>query len=137
MRMSSSPVRLSEALTMENRKEEAPNVVTEPRFRELLSQGFVAEIICQADCNKRNGHWYGEWILRAIDGDGTKARLLVKVPRYANLDVEARVFKTVNGLLSFMLELGFATANIPVREGHRTINTVAQKDASESSSNSD
>lgn len=110
---------------MEFKQEAAPNVVTEPRFRELLSQGHDTEILCLEDCNKRSGHWYGEWIMRAISRDGTSEKLLVKVPRHAHLDVEARTFKTVNGLVSFMLELGFATANIPVRKGHRALNSVA------------
>lgn len=112
---------------MEFKQEAAPNVVTEPRFRELLSLGYDTEILCLEDCNKRSGHWYGEWIMRAISRDGTSDKLLVKVPRHAHLDVEARTFKTVNGLISFMLDLGFATANIPVRKGHRALNSLANE----------
>lgn len=120
---------------MEFKKEEAPNVVTEPRFRDLLTQGFVAEIVCQEDCSRRSGSWYGQWIMHVTDEDGRQERLLVKIPRHGHLDVEARVFKTVNGLVSFMLELGFETANIPLREGQRAINRMVSKDPETDRSN--
>ena len=43
---------------------EAPNVVTEARFRELVESGYSAEILCQQSAHKKGPSYYGGWIMR-------------------------------------------------------------------------
>ena len=43
---------------------EAPNVVTEARFRELVESGYIAEILCQESAHKKGPSYYGVWIMR-------------------------------------------------------------------------
>ncbi|WP_420006473.1 hypothetical protein [Arenibacterium sp. LLYu02] len=37
----------------------APNVVTEDSLRDLLSDGFLIEAICNQTAEKRHNSWYG------------------------------------------------------------------------------
>jgi hypothetical protein len=45
---------------------EAPNVVTEARFRELVESGYSAEILCQESAHKKGPSYYGVWVMRAV-----------------------------------------------------------------------
>ena len=103
-------------------QKEAPNVVTEPRFRQLLAKGYQAEVVCRQDAHRKSSVWYGEWIVRIVDQERSFEKLLVTTPRYAGDadEVKLRVFKTINGLASFMHGLGFAHFDVPFREGGRT-----------------
>jgi hypothetical protein len=40
--------------------------------------------------------------------------------------LEPRIFKTLNGLFSFMLDLGFAHVDIPCHEGNHTIQALPE-----------
>lgn len=102
-------------------EKEAPNVVTEPRFRQLLAKGFNAEIVCQADAYCKAAVWYGEWILRVVNQERTFEKILVTTPRRAgDSDVKFRVFKTINGLSSFMHRAGFTHVHVPFQRGGRS-----------------
>lgn len=103
-------------------EEDAPNVVTEPRLRQLLTKGHQAEIVCRLEPERKHGTWYGDWIIRVVDEDRTVERVLVTVPRHARKadEIGPRVFKTLNGLYSFMLDMGFTHVHIPSHKGGRS-----------------
>lgn len=107
---------------MDKLENEAPNVVTEAGFRQLLAKGYDAEIVCKADAYIKASVWYGEWIIRGVNSERTDERVLVTVPRSAveAEELKFRVFRTINGLVSFMHKAGFAHVDVPLREGHRS-----------------
>lgn len=108
---------------------ETPNVVTEPKFRQLVANGYHAEIVCQAAAYRKASVWYGEWIVRVVNLEGTFEKLLVTTPRrVGDMDeIKVRVFKTINGLSSFMHEVGFAHLDIPFLFGGRTIQSLSKE----------
>lgn len=101
---------------------EAPNVVTEPRFRQLMRQGYQAEVVCEEQAFVKASVWYGAWVIRVIDANGTIEKLLVTTPRRASDrgEIKIRVFKTINGLSSFMHNAGFTHIHIPFLKGGRS-----------------
>ena len=100
---------------------EAPNVVTEARFRQLLAKGYQAEVVCLAEAFCKASVWYGEWIIRVVNRERTFEKLLVTTPRRVGDadEVKVRVFKTINGLSSFMHRVGFTHVHAPFHRGGR------------------
>ena len=109
---------------------EAPNVVTEPGFRHLMANGYQAEVVCKAEAYRKASVWYGEWIVRAINDQQNSEKVLVTTPRRVegSDEVKVRVFKTINGLSSFMHDMGFGHLDIPFRRGGRTRQSLPDKD---------
>lgn len=105
---------------------ETPNVVTELRFRQLLAEGYHVEVVCQVEANRKASVWYGEWIVRVVNPEGTFEKLLVTAPRRVGEidEIKVRVFKTINGLSSFMHEMGFVHLDIPFFVGGRTLQSL-------------
>ena len=103
-------------------QKEAPNVVTEPGFRQLLAKGYQAEVLCRQDAYIKASVWYGEWIVRVVDQERTFEKLLVTVPRRIGDadEVRIRTFRTINGLASFMHRHGFAHVDVPFQQGGRS-----------------
>lgn len=107
-----------------------PNVVTEGRLRSLMTEGFTAEVICVSPATRKAAVWYGKWVIRGVSQDGSSERLLVLSRASADKDeVQIREFKTANGLISFLSDLGCSHANIPLEEGGRSSHTLQTKDA--------
>lgn len=105
----------------------APNVVTEGRLRSLMAEGFYAEVICTTSATRKAAVWYGKWVIRGVSHDGSSERLLVLSRASADKDeVQIREFKTANGLISFLSDLGCSHANIPLKEGGRSTHTLHQ-----------
>lgn len=106
--------------------DEAPNAMTEARFRELMRRGYQAEVACTADSRRSNGKWHGEWIVRVVDKDKAVEKVLMKMPRHASSgqDLEPRRFKTIDGLHSFMTAVGFIHVHIPAYEGSRSVQAL-------------
>ena len=98
--------------------DEAPNVVTEDGLRDLLSAGYLAEVVCKEMAEKRHNSWYGTWVVRAVSKDGLADKMLVTSRSY----LKVREFKTIVGLVSFLHDLGCKTVSIPLeldgRERH-------------------
>lgn len=106
---------------------EAPNVVTETQLRSLLQRGYHAEVVCRAAAYRSNAVWYGEWFIRAVNPEKSVEKLLVPGRRRkGEEEITLRIFKTANGLISFLEGIGFETAHIPMQEGGRTVHTVAK-----------
>jgi hypothetical protein len=105
---------------------EAPNVVTEIKFRSLIEEGYHAEVYSHAAAFRKSAVWYGEWTIRVVNEDRTFERMLV-VGRTAKGDdgeIRIREFKTANGLISFLVGLGYTNANIPLGEGGRSLHVL-------------
>lgn len=86
----------------------------------------MAEIVCQEAAFRKASIWYGEWIVRVVNAERTYQKVLITSPRRANeLDeVKIRLFKTINGLTSFMHEVGFAHVDVPLIVGGRSLQTL-------------
>jgi len=110
-------------------EKEAPNVVTEPGFRHLLAKGYQAEVVCQAEAHRKASVWYGEWIIRVINDQQTFEKVLVTTPRrVGDVDeVRVRIFKTINGLVSFMHEMGLSHLDVPFQRGGRSRQSLPDK----------
>ena len=99
---------------------EAPNVVTEARFRELVESGYSAEILCQESAHKKGPSYYGVWIMRAVSDDGVEKLLVTARTRTTYNDIKIREFKTITGVVSFFIGIGFSHTDVPLEEGQRT-----------------
>jgi len=107
---------------------EAPNVVTEARFRELVESGYSAEILCQESAHKKGPSYYGVWIMRAVSDDGVEKLLVTARTRTTYNDIKIREFKTITGVVSFLIGIGFSHADVPLEEGQRTTHKLAKTD---------
>ena len=92
-----------------------PNVVTEDGLRDLLSDSYLIEVICNQTAEKRHNSWSGSWVVHAVAEDGQDSRMLVTSRSVFKL----REFKTIVGLVSFLADMGCTTASIPLEEGGR------------------
>lgn len=95
------------------------NGVSEEGFKELIAQGFSAEVVCAATPEKTSNNWVGAWNFRAIAPDGGVERVLVS---QRVLD-RPRSIRSVVGVISLLHELGVRRIVIPFEEGGRAINT--------------
>lgn len=113
---------------------EAPNVVTETQLKSLLRRGYHAEVVCRAAAYRHNAVWYGEWFIRAVNPENSVEKLLVPGRRRkGEEEITLRIFKTANGLISFLEGIGFASAHIPMQEGGRTVHVLAEGPSSKGS----
>lgn len=98
-----------------NLLEQGPNVVSEDGFKQLLEEGYFAEVVCMRGAEKQYNTFSGNWIIRAVSPDGEVERVLVTSRR----DFKTREFKTTNGLLAFIDQFEINIQSIPWREGVR------------------
>jgi hypothetical protein len=107
---------------------EAPNVVTEARFRELVESGHSAEILCQESAHKKGPSYYGVWIMRVVSDDGVEKLLVTARTRTTYNDIKIREFKTISGVVSFFIGLGFAHVDLPLEAGTSRTHKLAPPD---------
>ena len=107
---------------------EAPNVVTEPRFRDLATNGYRVEVVCRESAYKKGPNWHGVWILRAVSDDGVEKLLVTARTRTSRNDIKIREIKTVTGVISFLLGIGFSHADIPLEKGKRTVQKLSSEE---------
>lgn len=105
---------------------EAPNVVTAAGFKTLVESGYSVEVVCKQDAYRKNSVWHGIWLLRAVNDDGVEKELVTARARPDGDFIQLRTFKTVTGLVSFLIELGFSVVAFPVYEGQRWTFTLAE-----------
>ncbi|MEP2096473.1 MAG: hypothetical protein ABJV68_09365 [Paracoccaceae bacterium] len=115
-------------------EKEAPNVVTEAGFRDLIEAGYHVEVVCKEDAYRKNSVWHGVWILRAVNDDGVEKQLVTARARRGGDYIKVRNFKTVTGLVSFLIDLGFTVIAFPVLEGQRWTFTLSQEEDGDSNS---
>lgn len=111
---------------------EAPNVVTEAGFKELIESGYQVEVVCKEDAYRKNSVWHGLWVLRAISHEGVEKQLVTARARSGGDHIQVRKFKTVTGLVSFLIDLGFSVVSFPVYEGQRWTFMLSHTDDSNS-----
>ncbi|MEO1556278.1 MAG: hypothetical protein AAFS01_07580, partial [Pseudomonadota bacterium] len=63
------------AMAMDLAKE-APNVVTEAGFKDLIESGYHVEVVCMEDAYRKNSVWHGLWVLRAVSDEGIEKQLV-------------------------------------------------------------
>lgn len=115
-----------------NWENEAPNVVTEGGFRELVESGYRAEILCQEPAHRKGPSYYGVWVMRAVSDEGVEKLLVTARTRTTYNDIKIREFKTITGVVSFLIGIGFSHADVPLEEGHQTSHKLAATDQSSS-----
>ena len=109
-------------------REEAPNVVTEPRFRDLAASGYRVEVVCKTDAYKKGPNWHGVWILRAVSDEGVEKLLVTARTRTSRNDIKIREIRTVTGVISFLQGIGFSHSDIPLEEGKRTVHKLSSEE---------
>ncbi|ASM75094.1 MULTISPECIES: hypothetical protein [Roseobacteraceae] len=113
---------------------EAPNVVTTKHFHELLRSGFQAEVVCTEDAYKKAAVWYGEWVVRVVNADGTFEKHIssTRMPSTPGENIKIRTAKTANGLISLLHAAGFRIPAIPMEKGTRQILSLGDNPATPS-----
>ncbi|MEM9589791.1 MAG: hypothetical protein AAF967_00455 [Pseudomonadota bacterium] len=89
-------------------------------FKRRASDGYTVEVVTQSDALEKGPSWHGVWIIRAVSDDGMEKLLVTARTRTSRGDIKIRVFKTVTGVISFLVGIGFSHADIPLEEGQRT-----------------
>lgn len=107
---------------------EAPNVVTEAGFRDLIASGYHVEILCMGDAYRKNSVWCGHWVLSAVNDQGCQRHLVTARARTSGDSIKIRTFKTITGLVSLLVDMGFAFVSFPVYEGQRCTVTLSECD---------
>lgn len=107
---------------------EAPNVVTETEFRNLMRCGYHAEVVCNGGTEARSSVWYGNWIIRAVSPDGREEKTLVPARKRENR-IMFREFKTASAIISFLSALGCRAVTIPLDAGMRATHIIPQEDS--------
>ena len=115
------------AMAMDLAKE-APNVVTEAGFKDLIESGYHVEVVCMEDAYRKNSVWHGLWVLRAVSDEGIEKQLVTARARTSGDAIQIRKFKTVTGLVSFLIDLGFSVVAFPVYQGQRWTFTLSQSE---------
>ncbi|MFD1796800.1 hypothetical protein ACFSC1_12485 [Paracoccus aurantiacus] len=93
-------------------RNEVPNVLSEDDIPNRLAEGWRIVVISLQDAEKRQSYWYGQWGIKAVSGDGKYEQTLVT----ARKGMEARVFRSINGLVSFLDQFGITIHSIPTKE---------------------
>ncbi len=101
-----------------------PNVITEQGLRELTEQGHGVEVLCLTDPERKGPSWYGLWIMRTVGADDNEKLLVTARTRLTQNAIKVREFKTATGVISFLIGIGFANANIPLKEGETTLHRL-------------
>ena len=82
----------------------------------IYSPGFedstLGNIFCAEVHRSRSNLWSGRWQIACVSPDGDERRLLV-----IHRNIEPREFLTANGLISFLVDIGFGTVAFPVQVG--------------------
>lgn len=97
---------------------ELTNGVSEEGLRELVEQGYTTEVVCVDDPHFTGQYFAGKWNIRAISPDGESEMVLVTQRRTR----QPREIKTINGVISLLLNLGYDGVNLPMRTGGRRSN---------------
>ena len=99
-------------------KIELTNGVSEEGLRELVEQGYTTEVVCVDDPYFTGQYFAGKWNIRAVSPDGESEMVLVTQRRTK----QPRDIKTINGVISLLLNLGYDGVNLPMQTGGRRLN---------------
>lgn len=101
-----------------------PNVTTEQGLRELVENGHTVEVLCEGEPERKGPSWYGVWTMRTISPEGHERLLVTARNRPSHVDLKVREFKTATGVISFLIGVGFSQANIPFKDGAKTLHSL-------------
>ena len=99
-------------------KIELPNGVSEEGLRELVDQGYTTEVVCVDDPQYTGQYFMGKWNIRAVSPDGESEMVLVTQRKTK----QPREIKTIIGVISLLVGLGYDGVNLPMRAGGRRSN---------------
>ena len=100
---------------------EAPNVVSESVLKHLIvEEGHSMEVVCQSPPELVHGQWRGSWFVKAIDPDTGTEKLLIPFRVTPSQGIKIREFKTATGLISFIVQIGFEVAALPMVDGQKS-----------------
>ncbi len=85
---------------------------------EVLREGWHLEVLCRTKAFLRSSYWYGEWVILFISPEGNREAPLLRVRSKGGAD-DMRLFKTVNGVFSFLTQNGVPAPHIPSLAGER------------------
>ena len=97
---------------------ESREAVYEEKFRELVKYGHQVMVVCLRTPIRRAGVFHGLWDIRCVSADGRDEQVLV-VARQELGGPRPRTFKTLAGIVSFLLTLGLVAVSVPMVEGGR------------------
>lgn len=97
-----------------------PNVLSEDEIPNRLADGWRIVVIALEDAEKRQSYWYGLWGIKAVSLDGGYEQTLITHRK----GMEARVFKSINGLVSFLDQFGISMHLIPTKKAQLAWQTV-------------
>lgn len=90
--------------------------VSESVFKDCINAGGKLRIVCGKDAQPTKGSFRGHWRLYAQNpeqGDWVRLNLF----RAMKSGFNPRIFRTANGLLGFVIDLGFPAGAIPFKKG--------------------
>ena len=92
-------------------RSEEPRVIVEEKLRGVLKSGEVGLLVlCNKQLTRQGSYWRGDWRVHTIDSDGERKVLMTY--RYT-----PRIFKTLIGITSWLIDLGLPHLMVPHREG--------------------
>lgn len=83
---------------------------------DTLREGWHLVVQCRSEAVLRNSYWYGEWIIFFLSPDEQRKAPLLRV-RPKGVGEDMRLFKTVNGLFTFLVDQGVDAPWIPKNAG--------------------
>lgn len=96
-----------------------PNVITEHSLRQRLEEGSELNIHCINAPYRKGPNWHGLWKMDAVHPSGTKQTLVTARATAATGGVKVREFKTISGVVSFLVGCGFDAVSFPVSAGEK------------------
>ena len=109
-------------------EKEAPNVVTESGFRDLVESGHRVEVVCKESAFKKGPSWHGVWILRVVSDAGVEKLLVTARTRTSRNEIKIREIKTITGVVALLRAIGFSHADVPLEEGKRTVHKLSSEE---------
>lgn len=97
------------------------NAITEPTIPDLLAGGGVVVVTCEAPPQRRTSGIHGSWTVAVAMPDGTVRQLVTTRDRNA-----VRSIKTIDGIISFIADLGIEPVTVPMKEGRQSRNRPEQ-----------
>lgn len=100
------------------------DAINKAELLSLCEQGHTPEVVAHKDASRTSSVWYGNWTLQIAGADGQPVKKLVSARSSGG--PQLRRFKTANGLISFLSELGLEEVSVPLKA-----NTTARLSAAD------
>ena len=99
-------------------------IVMEKDLPGMVAAGASVTVTCAEIPIRRTAGWHGRWTVTVQSADGESLHLVTTCD-----PSEARVFKTLTGIVSHLVGLGFEPIAIPMAEGGTALNRFDVPDA--------